>query len=523
MTFQLLYKFGITNLNMTEFYASCCKLLSDVIKDFGEYSCEYSKLHQFSSLERSSKIDWYKSKVGKNCGIVNEDINVRNSYYAEVEPRFNLTEPVKNTINCVLSKIHPTFLINAIIDENMSVDEKFNIYAPYMLPSNKTQKELKKIYHDSWEVLETPEKKFQLLCYIKDCFFSEHVDTNNCNKFATTLIFIPSVLEGGDLILDIDFNNVYDPDSVMCHKDGKVILKVSELRVPTLITFHVDIPHSVDKVVSGERYCLKTGQYIPKCINYFNNETPHDGEYINTILTTIVEAKIEMEIRAKMKIVEEAKIELEKVSKLRQVFSEDGIIEEAEQFRRLPNFIDASSSSSDEDSGYWCQDFSQKKFSFGNVYDDPGNILETLKMSTINQLVVLKTGPTAKNVKYIIDDSIHDMKMLTYTEIKTFVNILRRYPFSTIRTVHGRRKICSFSQCCSDTDIKNKCVNPGKGDIILQGYDSINVIFLGNPRKHVFGFRNGITYRYNDSSYSAYENVVMYAICVQKVFCPSKN
>jgi hypothetical protein len=109
--------------------------------------------------------------------------------------------------------------------------------------------------------------KYDVIEYLKDCFFEEHTDRRiDKLHFATLLIFPPAIDElahtGGDLIID-DF-----------------IFESSKNKEWIFIAFKTGLKHQIKKVLSGRRIVIKTElKYSSKLALVEDFEEDYDFDY----------------------------------------------------------------------------------------------------------------------------------------------------------------------------------------------------------------------------------------------------
>lgn len=427
----------------------------------------------------AKKAGWEESTVGnkfyKNTIINN---NVRSSFIKSgCIPGFN----VHNRLNIskTLSKIYPEFVLDNFRENfpklGQSNDVSLKNIAPYFFPDPSS------LYYGNTMDL------FDVLLYTVGGHFREHTDSSGNRKFATTLIFPPqdNNLKGGDLILRVSPREVNDPDKLLFKGKDRVVLSVNNIKDYTvLITFHVSVPHSVNEVQQGYRYCLKTSQYLPKYTEYFNNRCK--PIYMNPEVLkhkTLVKNK-EHELKQLYTKIREAKLELAML-RHKNVKVED-LTKEADH---IVKSIDKSN----------------EKF----------------------HLVVLKTGPKTNDYETIKTLNIKDnFGPLSIEEIDLYITLWRKYPFSPIKTVWGTRMfdtsehedVFGYSRHgmlkSSILDCKIREMKLGEIDF-SESFDGKSVLCLHQPDYSVVGHQADSVSEYNDQGYDCTQYIVCYGIFVR--------
>jgi hypothetical protein len=210
-------------------------------------------------------VKWSKCKVGSLEGLKVDD-NVRyNTFERKAEPKFEMypngycmggsgydRETEKSAME-LLAKLYPKAILDA---HNSQYDRLHELLIPHLTYCFVGGYRSRYLYHNNEYT--GASSSISLLLYKKGGFFKEHSDTPVKRKFATTLVMIPTKgLVGGDLVLRVLQEDVYDPDGILVRDGDRVRLKVDQLTTPVLISFCVKIPHEVEVVQEGYRLCLK--------------------------------------------------------------------------------------------------------------------------------------------------------------------------------------------------------------------------------------------------------------------------
>jgi hypothetical protein len=372
---------------------------------------------------------------------------------------------------------------------------------------------------------DTKKIRCKTLLYKKGAFFKKHTDSrisgpddkhddkyddpdyNNPNynrntmNFATVLIFEPTdpenpeKLRGGDLVLDFEDldnnkNKIIDPFNILIKEKNQLRLKVSELKEPVIIAFQINIPHEVEVIEEGFRVCHKTNLIIPNGYQYFTNNNMNTNIITNEfILATNRKRTIQKITRYEEKL---AKYE----RKIRQ------------RIAYLENKISVAQI---------------------EITDPIFNILSKIELDPRDfHMVVLPTGVLPTGVlptgvlptgisAYLETDILTNMSK---KELTLYKEIMIKYPYSTIQPIIATRIAYGYDElsemyCMEDID-ELMLSTPTTGKLTLPSFDG-NVLYFGNPKEQVFGYRTKYYAEYNDSTYNFVdETVLVIVICVQK-------
>lgn len=457
----------------------------------GEDFVEDNSMNQPKRYEGEHKLLWKHCRVGSKDGeLVDMDIR-KNTYQVKAKPRFYLRGGVEDSLKKVISKLYPP-------EYKMKRKESKKLLIPYITRNDKNSN---RYYIDSGSDsdydsdyvsdYERPEYKsqpfsddFSLLAYTKGGFFKEHSDTRKGLVFATTLILCPSKMTGGDLVLRIPSERVYDPDNQLVVDGDFVKLEVSKLIAPVLISFRTSVPHEVKEVTSGFRICLKTSQYLPVISSYFDNVIPYTGEInVGKTMADIRMCKYENRL-------EELKAKRDKLEEqIQTLLDKMGSLEDQIQLS------DYELVSDDEEEKLKCE-----------------TPISSIKSNTI---VIMTTGPKDYNQSTAINSEflIHFKE----NEVKYISEILKKHPLSTIRILRADRPRISYDRgFYYRGEVEDLCSGTGTG--YLRTYSlpkKVDVCYFEDPEKVSVGYKIYTNTVYNDDTYCGMDEVMVYALCIQ--------
>lgn len=496
----------------------------------------------------TKEMKFFKCKVGSIKGLeVNEAVR-HEAYEKRADPVFNCPSEMRQKIYLALKKLYPEDILKfqkiiteeeaavhhkdsyAERDKNCAIDRAHVMVTPHiyyhsLVGRSRYDFEYDERYgcsddEDYGEVDRdhlVPSHAVNLLLYKTGGFFKEHSDSpvsaGSDRKFATTLIFIPTKMKGGDLVLTPK-GGVYDPDNLLVNQDGKVRLRVSELTVPVLISFLIRIPHEVEPVTEGYRLCFKMSQDLPGVTNYFTNTERFD-QNINFVAISklAVESKYMGKIaklRAKITKIEHQIYTLNQKAATRGARIDDfeKLIKDSETIQEM--------SSQDHPIG------------------DSLWILDMLTKNPGNHIIILKSGASSDTRGD--DDSsnsygasveasqtsdynpiLRKLANLSTGEIFFVRKVMELFPYSHIQRVNARRSRVSYNDnMCDQDEVEQRMAKPGKGELMFPSFPkNTKIHYLVNPNDVSIGFRYGTNTEYNDSDYCGYDQVSVYALFVQ--------
>lgn len=432
----------------------------------------------------NSALEWRECQVGSpDSHEVNSNVR-NNTFWISADPKFKSDNDLKDTVSNIIRKLYPDPIVQIHLKGKKNVSESIKkLIVPYMLRKYKIWRDFldsdsdsdsddmfgrdydHSIIEEKWE----PNTDAKLLYYSVGGFFREHSDSIVRDKFATTLIFIPTSMEGGDLRLKIAKDKVYDPDNLLIVDDEHVVLQVSKLKQPTLISFRVQIPHEVTEVTKGYRLCLKFNQCLPPNGRFFNNSIPRQSlTDLNSVIYKSVKTKLGLK-RDKLQ---------KKLDRITQKLKE---LDDNKDLKVVE-------------------------------YPRASKILTRIDDYQESSLVILETGPQEDSS----DPS--DLTQFNSGELDFIIKVFDKYPYSSIKFAHGVRDRVPFSSQILDQDqVENLMGNPGLGRIHINGLEpGIKMFYLADPYDISIGHRDHSYTRYNDEYYSGYDWVNLYVLCVQK-------
>lgn len=454
----------------------------------GEDFVEDNNMNIPKRYEGEHKLLWKHCRVGTKDGeLVDMDVR-KNTYHVAADPRFYIKDDVQPRLKEVVSKLYPP-------EYKIGWKEGNKLLIPYI---TRNSSYYHSIFYNSDDSdydsdYDTPEyksqpfsSKFSLLAYTKGGFFKEHSDTRKGLAFATTLILCPSKMTGGDLVLRIPSERVYDPDNQLVVDGEFVKLEVSKLDVPVLISFRTSVPHEVKEVTSGFRICLKTSQYLPLIASYFDNDIPYTGKLnVGKTMADIRMCKYENKL-------EELKVKRDKLEEqIQTLVDKIGNLEEQMQLS------DYELESDDEE-------------------DKTSTICET-PISSIksNTIVIMTTGPKDSDQSTEINSEF--LSQFKEDEVGYISDILKKYPLSTVKILRAVRPRISYNQYFySNKEVVDLCVGSGTGYLRVYSLPKkVDVCYFEDPEKVLVGYKIYTRTEYNDSTYCGMDEVMVYALCVQ--------
>ncbi len=435
--------------------------------------------------DNCTNLPWKHCSVGSLAGT-SVDTEIRfNTFQVEAKPSFDLSDAHINLkIENALKLLYPQNILA------MSKVKLSKLLAPYLDGPRK--------YYDSYESdddyndrdYDTPEypsqkvtREFILLAYKTGGFFKEHSDSRTGLVFATTLLFCPTKLTGGDLVLRIPADRVHDPDNLLLFKDDMTILEVGKITAPVLISFRTSVPHQVAEVTSGFRICLKTSQYLPTIATLFDNTVPTYLDFnVHEIIRTARLYKCKNEIAAYQEKVDKLTTKIKLLTDKMQLLEDSG-------------------EDSDEDSAEDSDDERPQPLPVANI--------------TSNMIVIMTTGP--KQYTKCVEITPELLGKFTTREIAYIHNVIRKYPYSTIRIEYADRPRVSHDlRIYSQNDVENMCNGSGTGDLRIHSLPKhTEVKYFDDPDKVSIGCKQYTRTAYNDTNYSGYDEVLVYALCIQ--------
>ncbi len=421
-------------------------------------------------------ISWKRCKVGsENEYDVNADVR-RNTFSTNVRPKFKYNNDTKIKLVETLGRLYSNDDFEPPIHSDCYGDSVHVKTKKLIIPHfSKFRSRYDDIYEeygneaesinndfDDLEEYDSTDSSCKLLCYIKGGFFKPHTDTRIGRKFATTLVMIPNPnLIGGDLVFTIKSESVYDPDGLLEYTSENAKLKVDSLKYPIMISFKVNILHEVTEIISGYRLCLKMVQSMSLIKKYFVNTEKIDVSSEFKELTQNIQIKnYEKQIQELIDKIKELKYKISEINNSTYILNH-------------------------------------------NIND--------------NDIIILSTGPPLNSKNGIIKLDQDFLSQLNNAELNFTIEIFKRYPYSTIRILSGKRNRIAYGTYFDEDEVLSLCKNPGKGWVNLYGFDKNNTLkYFDHPFKISVGTRVEPISKYNDETYSGYDEVDVYAIFVQQ-------